>query len=112
MLAPTLREKDRETERLQSEAEYIDLYGDMVEAILSVQPERVIPAPGLESGEAKVYDLVADELAGVDQDSMRCGLTRLLGMAAIQSTNVPLQELALKLVLRIAESHAWARSGL
>jgi hypothetical protein len=112
MLAPTLREKDREKESLQSNAEYIDLYGDMVEAILSVDPSRVIPAPGSESGEALVYDLVYDELAGEGQDWMRCAITRILGMAATQEKNVPLQELALKVVLRIAEEHAWARSGL
>jgi hypothetical protein len=114
MLAPTLREKDRETE--QSDAEYIDLYGDMVEAILSVDPSLVIPAPGWDDGknygEAPVHDLVYDELAGKDADWMRCAFTRILGMSATQKENGPLQELALRVVTKIAEEHARTRSGL
>jgi hypothetical protein len=114
MLAPTLREKDRETER--SDAEYIDLYGDMVEALLSVDPSRVISAPGWDDGknygEAPVHDLVYDELAGKDADWMRCAFTRMLGMSATQKENGPLQELALRVVTKIAEEHARTRSGL
>jgi hypothetical protein len=114
MLAPTLREKDRETE--QSDAEYIDLYGDMVEALLSVDPSRVISAPGWDDGknygEAPVHDIVYDELAGKDADWMRCAFTRILGMSATQKENGPLQELALRVVTKIAEEHARTRSGL
>jgi hypothetical protein len=116
MLAPTLREKDRETEALQTDAEYIDLYGDMVEALLSVDPSRVIYAPGWDDGknygEAPVHDLVYDELAGKDADWMRCAFTRILGMSATQKENGPLQELALRVVTKIAEEHARTRSGL
>ncbi len=108
MLAPTLRER----ETVRAEAEYADLYRDMADAIFSLDPCRVISAPGWNRGVGVVFDLVYDEMAGVDSDWMRCAVTRIIGMAATQKDNGPLQELAMKVTTRLAEAHARTRSGL
>jgi hypothetical protein len=111
MLAPTLREKDREAERDESLAHHSDLFGEALDALLN-DPTRKISTPGWPRREAPAFDVLMDEMAGENSDEMRTRLARIVAWAATQAGDAKQQETALRFLMDVADAHADARAGL
>jgi hypothetical protein len=111
MLAPTLTERDREVRHVAVSAERRALLAESTDALLN-DPARVVRAPGYGSGLVPAFDLMVDELAGIDSDGMRERLARIVAGAAKQTGDARLQESALRFIGDVCQSHAAARSGL
>jgi hypothetical protein len=111
MYAETLTERDREARAIEVAAERKALLAEATSALLN-DPARVIRTPGFGSGLHPAFDILVDELAGVDSDAMRERLYRIVAGAAKQTGDAKLQECALRFIGDVCTSHAFARAGL
>jgi hypothetical protein len=111
MFAETLTERDREARAIEVAAERKALLAEATSALLN-DPARVVRAPGYGSGLVPAFDLMVDELAGIDSDGMRERLARIVAGAARQTGDARLQESAARFILDVCTSHAFARAGL
>jgi NAD/NADP transhydrogenase beta subunit len=111
MYAETLTERDREARAIEVAAERKSLLAECTSALLN-DPARVISAPGYGCGLAPAFDVLVDELAGIDSDAMRERLCWIVAGAARQTGDAMLQEAALRFLGDVCTSHAFARAGL
>jgi hypothetical protein len=92
-------------------AERKALLAECASALMN-DPARVIRTPGYGSGLHPAFDVLVDELAGIDSDAMRERLCRIVAGAAKQTADAKLQECALRFICDVCTSHAFARAGL
>jgi hypothetical protein len=109
MLPPTLTERDREVTLVRRRNVRSVLRAECLDALLK-DPTRLIRTPGWQGGEAPAFDVVIDEMAGRDADAMRARLCTIIRLAATQQGDAKLQEMALRFLGDIADSHAEGRS--
>jgi hypothetical protein len=93
--------------RDEAQARYESLFGELVSALLN-DPTEKVSTPGWPRGESPAFDVLIDEMSGVNSDEMRAHLARVLQIAATQRENQKLQELALGLVTKVSERYAEA----
>jgi hypothetical protein len=111
MFAETLTEKDREARCTNIAAQRRELLAEATNALMN-DPARVIRTPGYGSGLHPAFDVLVDELAGVDSDAMRERLCWIVAGAAKQTDDARLQECALRFIGDVCTSHAFTRAGL
>jgi hypothetical protein len=109
MLAPTLREKDRDAERAEVETHRVNLRSELIDALFK-DPARLVSIPGSSyRSEAPAFEVLVGEL--VDHP-MAARLGQILAAAATQTADAKLQEAALRFLMDVADAHADARAGL
>lgn len=105
MLAPTLREKNRDAQIERSQSTYSELFGSLYAAIVQCDPGRLVNG-------TPAHDCVYDEMAGVNAEETRARITYLIGAAAVQTADPALQAMAMKLANDLAHGFADYRAGL